>query len=60
VDGLIPLLADASDEVRRETAEALGKIGDVRAGEPLQDVVHDQNKIVRATAADALKKLKRN
>lgn len=55
---LIQGLTDDSAAVRWEAARALGKIGDPRATVPLRTVsLHDDNKLVREAAGDALKRL---
>jgi HEAT repeat protein len=51
---LIPALKDSSMPVRRDAAEALGKINDVRAVTPLFDLLSDPNAWVADVAAEAL------
>ena len=51
---LIPALKDSSMPVRRDAAEALGKINDVRAATPLFDLLSDQNAWVADVATEAL------
>ena len=43
--------------VRRDAAEALGKIGDKSAVTPLTEALKDKDRNVRVYAAEALKKL---
>ncbi|MEO0160809.1 MAG: HEAT repeat domain-containing protein [candidate division WOR-3 bacterium] len=53
-------IADLKDEdsyVRRYAAEALGKIGDNRAVEPLIAALKDEDSDVRRYAEEALKKI---
>jgi len=57
VPALMGALEDEAMEVRRDAAEALGRIGDPRAGEALQTALQDQDEWVREVAADALRKL---
>lgn len=63
VDGLCKALQDTSETVRNDAAEALGKIGDVRAVEPLIIALKSYCKSwlecwrIRQSAADALVKL---
>lgn len=52
--GLVP----ATDSPRQPAAEALGKLGDVRAVNPLIAALKDKQWDVRLTAAEALGKLK--
>lgn len=54
VNTLIQALEYDDVEIRRETAWALGEIGDYRAAEPLIQVLQDDNKKVRQTAREAL------
>jgi HEAT repeat protein/protein-S-isoprenylcysteine O-methyltransferase Ste14 len=54
VDPLIGLLDDPNPEVRRDTARALGKIGDDRAVGPLLGKLTDENDDVRFKAIEAL------
>lgn len=61
VDPLIVALRDSDDDVRADTAEALGRIGDPRAVEPLISVLRDTKDDVYndlgAYAAEALGKI---
>ena len=57
VDGLLKALGDEDWNVRGTTAEALGKIADVRAVEPLIKALGDEN--VRWAAKEALRELGR-
>jgi hypothetical protein len=57
VPALIKVLKDDVTEVRRNAAEALGRIGDLRAQAALQDALQDEDEWVREVVADALKKL---
>jgi hypothetical protein len=57
VPALIKALKDDAMEVRRNTAEALGRIGDVRAREALKAALQDEDEWVREVAAGALKEL---
>ncbi len=50
-------LKSAEPNARAHAAWALGQLGDARAIEPLQRVLHDKNPEVRSDAADALSKL---
>ena len=54
VEGLISALKDKDPNVRGDAAEALGKIGDSRAVEPLIEVLND---IVEFIAIDSLRKI---
>jgi HEAT repeat protein len=55
LDKLIENLEDEDADVRRAAAQALGKIGDVRAVEPLITAL--ENEYVRDAAKEALRKL---
>jgi len=57
VEGLIRALKDSNPYVRKEAAEALGKIGDERAVEPLIEALKDSYLAVRWKAAEALSKI---
>ena len=58
VKGLIKALRYKDWSVRREAAEALGEIGDLRAIKPLYEIImSDRDKDVRERAAEALGKL---
>jgi hypothetical protein len=57
VPALIKALKDDAMEVRRNSAAALGRIGDERAREGLKAVLQDKDEWVREVVADALKKL---
>lgn len=57
VPALIQSLKDPSMEVRRNAAEALGRIGDIHAIEPLRLSLQDKEDWVRDVAQEALKKL---
>jgi hypothetical protein len=57
VPALIKALKDDAMEVRRNAAEALGRMGDVRAREGLKAALEDEDEWVREVVADALKKL---
>ena len=50
-------LHDAEGQVRSSAAVALGKIGDVRAVEPLLATLHDADRRVRSGATEALRSL---
>ena len=54
---VIVVLMISAGYLRLVAAEALGKIGDVRAVEPLISVLKDSNRDVRKAAAEALEKL---
>jgi len=54
VEGLISALKDKDPMVRGDAAEALGKIGDSRAVEPLIEVLND---IVEFIAIESLRKI---
>ena len=54
---LIKALEDDAMEVRRNAAEALGRVGDVRAREGLKAALEDEDEWVREVVGDALKKL---
>lgn len=57
VPALIKALKDDAMEVRRNTAAALGRIGDVRAREALKAALEDEDEWVREVVAGALKEL---
>lgn len=57
ISALVKALGDDAMEVRRNAAAALGRIGDVRAREPLKAALQDADEWVREVVADALKKL---
>jgi hypothetical protein len=57
VPSLIPLLTDASNEVRWEAAIALGEINDPGAIPPLRQALRDSDKYVRYGAASALRNM---
>jgi hypothetical protein len=57
VPALIKALKDDAMEVKRDAAEALGRMGDVRAREGLKAALEDEDEWVREVVADALKKL---
>jgi len=58
LEGLFKALGHKDYEVRGNAAEALGKIGDKRAVEPLiQTLLEDKSAYVRGKAAEALDKL---
>jgi HEAT repeat protein len=58
VDALTSLLEDANERARVQAAEALGKIADTRAVEPLtRTLVSDSNTAVRISIAHALGKI---
>ncbi len=52
------LLYDRDWKVRRDAAEALGKIGDARAVEPLIQALKDKKEVVQIAAKKALGKIK--
>ncbi len=54
---LLTALLDEDDNVRQGVAEALGKLRDPRAVDPLINALQDEQSIVRAYAADALAEL---
>ena len=58
-DGLIAALDDQSPQVRGEAAHALGKLGAVRAQQPLSRLVNDPDKYVQYEARQALSVLDR-
>jgi hypothetical protein len=58
VKPLLPLLQDQDASVRKNVADALGKLGDARAVEPLLPLLQDQDKYVRSEAVGALGKLR--
>ncbi|HEX9083905.1 MAG TPA: M56 family metallopeptidase [Gemmatimonadaceae bacterium] len=58
-DGLIAALDDQSPQVRGEAAHALGKLGAVRAQQPLSRLVDDPDKYVQYEARQALSALDR-
>jgi hypothetical protein len=61
VGPLICTLQDSNEEVRKEAAQALGKIKDARAVEPLITLLKkSRNEDTRRSAADALKRLYQN
>lgn len=57
VKGLIKALKDKDEDVRRDSAEALGKIRDKRAVEPLIEALKDKDEGVRKDSAEALGKI---
>ncbi len=57
VPALINALSDSAMEVRRNAAEALGRIGDSRAEEALKAALQDEDEWVREVVVDALKKV---
>jgi HEAT repeat protein len=57
VETLVAVLQNASLTVRKNAAEALGKIGDARAVEPLIAALEDTNVSIRDCAAEALGKI---
>lgn len=59
VAALIKALKDDAMEVRRNSAAALRKIGDLRAQAALKAALQDKDEWVRDVVADALKKLDR-
>ncbi|AEH51257.1 HEAT repeat domain-containing protein [Pseudothermotoga thermarum] len=54
---MIERLKDSDPYVRKSTAEALGKIGDSRAVEPLIQALKDDDENVRSSASKALEKI---
>jgi len=54
VEPLIRLLSHADDEVRRDAAEVLGRVGDKRACVPLTKLLTDKNEDIVETALYAL------
>jgi HEAT repeat protein/beta-lactamase regulating signal transducer with metallopeptidase domain len=59
-DALLEVLSDLSDEVRRESVEALGRIGGADVPEALADaMIHDSAGSVRRRAVGALARLGR-
>jgi beta-lactamase regulating signal transducer with metallopeptidase domain len=58
-DGLIAALDDQSPQVRGEAAHALGKLGAVRAQQPLSRLINDPDKYVQYEARQALSALDR-
>ena len=58
-DGLIAALDDQSPQVRGEAAHALGKLGAIRAQQPLSRLVNDPDKFVQYEARQALSALDR-
>ena len=50
-------MKDKRESVRLIAAEALGKLGDARAVEPLKGLLGDEDTSVRTAAAEALKQL---
>jgi HEAT repeat protein len=54
VEPLIAVLKDKDSEIRENSAEALGEIGDARAVDPLIAALKDNDKDVRWHAASAL------
>lgn len=54
IDSLLLALRNENNDVRREAAEALGRIGDVKAVEPLIKTFVDMNEQVRHSAAEAV------
>jgi HEAT repeat protein len=59
MDGLIAALDDQSPQVRGEAAHALGKLGAIRAQQPLSRLVNDPDKYVQYEARQALSALDR-
>jgi HEAT repeat protein len=57
VSSLIRALNDEDAEVRAAAAEALGKLGDVRAVDPLEEALNDESAAVKLRATWALEKL---
>ncbi len=57
VDGLIKALRNSDRLIRRNAVQALGKILDARAEEPLIDKLKDWDQEVRHCAAEALEKI---
>jgi len=57
---LITTLKDHAMEVRRNAAEALGRVGDLRAREALKTALQDEDQWVREVAAEALKALEKS
>jgi len=57
VPALTQVLKDNAMEVRRNAAEALGRIGDIRARNALETAVNDPDDWVREVAAHAIKQL---
>jgi HEAT repeat protein len=57
VEPLIAILQSGTNDCQKEAAEALGKIGDERAIEPLKNTLNDDRWFVRQHAAIALKKI---
>jgi tetratricopeptide (TPR) repeat protein len=57
VEALIAGLKDRNEPARRNSAWALGKIGDARAVEPLGVALHDESSVVRDFAAKALSEI---
>jgi HEAT repeat protein len=60
VDELIEQLKDEDWRVREAAAKALGKIGNIRAVEPLSAALRDKDEDVRESAASALEKINPN
>ena len=56
VEPLIKALKDANSEIRQRAANALGFLGDIRAVEPLIEVLNDTT-IIQSNAAGALGKI---
>lgn len=59
VPALIQALQDEAMQVRRNAAEALGKLGDQRAADPLGEALNDPNRWVAEVAAEALEQIDR-
>ena len=60
-DALIMVLKDPDLNVRRKALFALGKIGDIRAIEPIEELLQNENEsLVIKAAKEALKTLTRN
>jgi HEAT repeat protein len=57
VKPLIAALKDKDENVRKQAAYALGKIGDAQAVEPLSAALEDNDARVRRGAAEALRKI---
>jgi HEAT repeat protein len=54
LNALIHSLNDKDAQVRAQTANSLGIIGDIRAGKPLSDALNDNDSQVRSEVVDAL------
>ncbi len=57
IEPLVIMLKDQNKSVRQAAAEALGKLGDVRAVKPLINALDDKVKIVSITAENALTRI---